>query len=80
MTITLTAAVVAAIILVAWWGHRVTRHRKQTHVADLARLGVELAIAERTGDIATADQIRAEMKARGVASIEIIDLDEQEET
>lgn len=78
MTTTLTAVGIIGALLTAWVYRRYTHRRKQTRIANLARLGVELAIAERTGDIATADQIRTEMKHRGVVSIEIIDLDEQE--
>lgn len=79
MTTTLIATgIIIGGLLTAWVYRRYTHRRKQTRIANLARLGVELAIAERTGDIATADQIRTEMKHHGVVSIEIIDLDDDQ--
>lgn len=78
VTTTLIATGIIGGLLLVWVYRRYSRRRNQTRIANLARLGVELAIAERTGDIATADQIRTEMKARGVVSIEIIDVNEQD--
>ena len=80
MTTTLIATVVgfAAGALLTDLARRWRRRREHARIAGLARLGIELAIAETSGDTSTADQIRTEMKHRGVTTIGIIDVNEQD--